>query len=319
MDIVQSIEDAHRRILPYILQTPLEYSPAFSELTGAEVWLKLEHIQTTGSFKLRGAANFLLSLSPEVRALGVITASTGNHGAAVAYIAQRLDITCTVYLPDSVAPTKLAFLQRLGAETLMVPGDPIQSELTARAEAVAQGRPFISPYNDLSVIHGQGTLGLELVQQAGELDALFVPVGGGGLVSGVAGYLKGRFPTCEIVGCQPQHSAIMFESMQAGEIVDIPSLPTLSDGTAGGLEPGSITFDFCRQWVDRWALVSEAEIKHALLKLLEEHYLLVEGAAGLGLASLLKDPSSYQGKKVGLILCGRKLGLNTLKDLLDSP
>ncbi|MEO1385478.1 MAG: pyridoxal-phosphate dependent enzyme, partial [Bacteroidota bacterium] len=190
------------------------------------------------------------------------------------------------------------------------------SSVIARAQAQQQGKVFVSPYNDLDIVAGQGTMGKEIVEDLPEVDAIFVPVGGGGLISGVAAYTQAIDRPIEIIGCQPAHSAVMYESIMAGEILDIPSLPTLSDGTAGGMELDSITFPLCQEGVDRWALVSEEEIQQALYFLLEKHYLMVEGAAGLALAAFEKSAQDYAGKTIVLTLCGRKMGLQILADLL---
>lgn len=159
-------------------------------------------------------------------------------------------------------------------------------------------------------------MGKEIVEDLPEVDAIFVPVGGGGLISGVAAYTQAIDRPIEIIGCQPAHSAVMYESIMAGKILDIPSLPTLSDGTAGGMELDSITFSLCQEGVDRWVLVSEEEIQQALYFLLEKHYLMVEGAAGLALAAFEKSAQDYEGKTIVLTLCGRKMGLQILTDLL---
>ncbi|MEZ4773026.1 MAG: threonine/serine dehydratase [Bacteroidia bacterium] len=317
MKVYEEVIAAENRIRPWILNTHVEFSPWLSQMTGANVWLKTEHMQITGSFKLRGAANKILSLSPEEKERGVITASTGNHGSALAYIAAKTGCKATIYLPENAAPTKVEMMKLYHAELAFWGEDSVETENHARAMAAAIDVPFVSPYNDPQIIGGQGTIGLELFQQVPDMDAVLVPVGGGGLIAGIAGYLKTVSPNTEIIGCQPENSAVMYESVKAGEILDIPSLPTLSDGTAGGLEAGSITFDLCRQYVDDYQLVSEEEIAHGLRLLLEKHYMMVEGAAALSVASLLQQPDRYKGKTVVLILCGRKMGLNTLRKILE--
>lgn len=310
------IDRAAERMAPHILHTPVEYSPWLSRETGAEVWLKLEHLQITGSFKLRGATHKVLSLTPAQRAAGVVTASTGNHGAAVAHIASRTGCPATIYLPHSVSQTKVDYLSLFEVTLRYAGADSVETEQVARAAAAAAGQVFISPYNDWEVITGQGTIGREVLAQVPDLDAVLVPVGGGGLIAGIAGYLKARQPALRVVGCQPINSAVMYHSVQAGEILDLPSQPTLSDGTAGGLEAGSLTFPACQRYVDDWALISEPEIRAALRYLLEKHYLLVEGSAALTVAALRQDPSRWQGQRVVLILCGRKLGLDTLREVV---
>jgi threonine dehydratase len=318
MNVHQAVLEAEQKIRPYILETPLEYSPWLSQETGAQVWLKLEHLQRTGSFKLRGAANKLLSLTPEQKERGVITASTGNHGTGLAHIAAQLGVKATVFLPKTTAPAKVAGMKVYGVELRYHGQDCIESERQARLTASQQNIPFVSPYNDPEIIAGQGTIGLELSRQIPDMDAVFVPVGGGGLVSGIAGFLKTEKPSVQVIGCQPFNSAVMYESVKAGEILDLESLPTLSDGTAGGLEENSITFAMCQRWVDDFVLLTEEEIADALRFLLEKHYYLIEGAAGLSVAAIKKQAEPFQGKKVVLILCGRKLGMDTLRKLLQT-
>ncbi|MCI4667653.1 MAG: threonine/serine dehydratase [Bacteroidia bacterium] len=315
MEILNTVRQAEKLIRPYVLKTPLEYSPWLKNEIGVDVWLKLEHVQTTGSFKLRGACNFLLNLKAEQRQRGVITASTGNHGAAVAYIAQKLKIDCEVFLPKTVNPSKVALMELYGAKLSYHGQDSVESEEEARRVASQSQKVFISPYNDPLVITGQATLGLELGEQLPHLDAVFVPVGGGGLVSGVASYLKSLKPEIEVVGCQPLNSPVMYESIKAGKIIEMPLIDTLSDGTAGGVEEESLTFDYCREFVDKWETVQEEEIADALLFLARRHYWMVEGAAGLALACLRKTYKHYVGKNVALILCGRKMGLDKFVSL----
>jgi len=316
-DMKEAVTQAYTQTQSYLLKTPVEYSPWLSRETGAEVWLKLEHLQITGSFKLRGAANKLLSLDEAQRKKGIITASTGNHGAAVAYMGEKLGIPVTLYLPETVSSTKVEQIQLYPAELRYAGKDSVESELAARAGAQREQRAFVSPYNDAAVMAGQGTVGLELADQVGEMDAVFVPVGGGGLISGIAGYLKGIRPEGAIIGCQPSHSQVMYASVKAGKILDLPSKPTLSDGTAGGIEEESLTFPYCQQYVDDWALLSEEEIRKGLIYLIEKHYFMVEGAAALSVAALRQQASKWKGKKVVLILCGRKLGKETLLTLWD--
>ncbi|WNJ16639.1 threonine/serine dehydratase [Pontibacter sp. G13] len=316
MNVHRQVQLAEQRIRPYILKTPVEYSPWLSRDTGAEVWLKLEHIQTTGSFKLRGAANHILSASEEARNRGLITASTGNHGSAFAYMCHKLGVPGTIYLPNGTAQSKIDYMRMYGVELKFIGTDPLESELAAREASAQTGKSFISPYNDEAVVAGQGTMGLELFAQLPDLSTVFVPVGGGGLISGTAGYLKGARPGIEIIGCSPEKSPAMHRSLEAGEIIEVATYPTWSDGTAGGLEPGSITFDLCQKYVDRMELVSEEDIQAALRYLLEKHQWMVEGAAGLALATFRRIAAEYRDKQVVLVLCGRKLGIDRLRELI---
>ena len=316
MNVKDEVLLAEKRIRPYILKTPVEYSHHLSRMTGANVWMKMEHLQITGSFKLRGATNKLLSLSEAEKSRGVITASTGNHGSAFAYIADLLKVKGTVFLPESVSPAKVEYMQLFDVDLVYIPGDPIESEKTARATAAQNNQVYVSPYNDWQIVGGQGTIGIEIQEQVPEVDSVLIPVGGGGLIAGIAGYMKEMHQEIEIIGCQPENSAVMYESIQAGKVLDIPTYPTLSDGTAGGMDLDSITFDICQQYVDDYVMVSEEEIAEGLRFLLKKHYLMVEGAAALSVASLLQQKERFSGKTVVLILCGRKIGVETLKKIL---
>jgi threonine dehydratase len=235
---------------PYIRETPLDYSPYFSELSGANVYLKLENLQHTGSFKLRGAFNKLLSMSEEDRESGGVAASSGNHGAAIAYAMNKLGVTGPIFVPEQTSPTKVDAIKRAGGDVRFFGTDGLDTETHAREYAAEHGMVYLSPYNDMDVIAGQGTCGVEIAQQLAEVDAIFIAVGGGGLISGVGAFLKSVNPSVTVVSCQPAASAVMTESIKAGKILDLPSDPTLSDGTAGGIEAEAITFDICRDITD---------------------------------------------------------------------
>jgi threonine dehydratase len=301
----ESIEAAASRIQPYIRETPVEQSDN-------NVWLKCEQMQRSGSFKLRGALNSILSLSPDALARGVVTASTGNHGRAVATALAAVGARGTVYLPHSAPAVKVRALRRFSNIELVFEGDEGgATELAARSVAERQGRPYISPYNDATVIAGQGTLGLEFAAQCPSLDAVFVAVGGGGLISGIASAMR-----CQVVGCWPENSVAMYESMRAGEIVAPPERPTLSDATAGSVEPGAITLDLCRSLIDECVLVSEAEIADAIRFMVAEHQMIVEGAAGVAVAAYRKTAARYAGRSVGIVLCGGNIGYDTLRTIV---
>ncbi len=318
MSILHEILQAEHRIRPYIRTTPLEYSLPLSKLTGSEVFLKLENLQYTGSFKVRGAMNALLSLSEEQRALGIVTASSGNHGIAVAFGLHTLNIPGIIFVPENTSPTKLEAIRRYGADLRFQGNDSVVTEEYARFYAEQHEMVYISPYNDPYVIGGQGTIGVELCQQSERIDAVLVALGGGGMISGIAEYVKMVFPQAEIFGCSPENSPVMAKSVQAGHILTMESLPTLSDGTAGGVEQEAITFPLCQQLVDDYILVTEEEIRQAMRLCIELHHMLIEGAAGVALAALLKSIQRFQGKNVVVVLCGANLSLQTLKMLLFS-
>ncbi len=316
IDIPQLAMDAHERIRPFLRQTILDYSLAFSRRSGASVYFKCENLQHTGSFKARGAMNKLLSLSQEERERGVVTASTGNHGAAVAFGLRHVGAAGIVFVPENAAKSKMANIEMLGAEVRTFGHDSAKTEAYARQFAAQEGMIYISPYNDPQIIAGQGTIGVELVWQLETIDAVFVSVGGGGLISGVAGYLKSRLPQVQIIGCSPQNSQVMIQSVKAGEILDLPSLPTLSDGTAGGVEAGSITFPLCRQWVDSYITVSEEAISSSLRQFMSDQHMLIEGSAAVAIAAFEQVQAAYLGKHVVILLCGANIGLATLKEIL---
>jgi threonine dehydratase len=316
-NVVQAILQAEQKIRPYIRKTPLEYSHHLSKATGSQVLLKLENFQFIGSFKVRGAINALLSLPKDQSARGVVTASSGNHGIAVAYGLNLLKINGTIFVPEDTSSTKIAAISNYEVDTRFWSTDCLETETYARSYAEQHNMTYISPYNNMHVIGGQGTIGVELCQQIKHVDMVLVAVGGGGMISGIAGYLKTVFPHVEVIGCSPMNSPVMAKSIQAGQILEMESLPTLSDGTAGGIEKNSITFPLCRELVDDYILVSEEEIRQAMRLFIETHHMLIEGAAGVPLAALLKMPERFEGKTVIIVLCGANISLETLNSVIS--
>ena len=315
-DVLNEARSAENRIRPYVRETPLEHSPFLSRTCRSEVYLKLENLQMTGSFKLRGAANKLLTLTAQEREAGAVTASTGNHGHAVAYLTDLLGISGTIYLPKTTIAEKIETLKMYRADIRFHGSDCLEAESAARRAAAESGQAYISPYNDPQVIAGQATVGIELLRQRDRVDAVLVPVGGGGLIAGIASWLRQSEGKIDVFGCQPEHSRVMSESLKAGRIVDMESLPTLSDGTAGGIEQGALTFEICRRYVDDIFLLSEQEIREALKLILMKHHVLIEGAAALPVAALLQNARRWQGKTVVLVLSGSKISLDTLRSIL---
>jgi len=312
----QMVNEAVNRTQPYLRQTILDFSPAYSQQTGVDVYFKCENLQHTGSFKARGALNKILSLSESEREKGIVTASTGNHGAACAFAMQQVGASGIVFVPETAVPTKLDAIRRLGAEIRTFGTDSVEAEAHARTFATTHGMTYVPPYNDPFVMAGQGTIGAELLQQLPGLDAVFVSVGGGGLIGGIASYLKAVKPSMQIIGCSPENSQVMAQSVVAGELLDLPSLPTLSDGTAGGVEPGSITFPLCRDYVDQYISVTEAEIATSLREFMGNQHMLIEGSAAVAIAAFLKLADSFKGKRIAIVLCGANISLDTLKEIL---
>jgi threonine dehydratase len=223
----------------------------------------------------------------------------------------------TIYLPEHTSPAKVETLRLLGAELEFHGDDCIKAEMFAKKTAEENGLVWVSPYNDPEIIGGQGTTGVEIARQLDAVDVVLVPVGGGGLIGGIAGYLKSVDSNIEIIGCQPENSAVMYESVKAGTILDLPSKPTISDGSAGGIEPGAVTFDLCQEHVDDWILVTDEEIRQALRLLLEKQYQLAEGSGVLSIASFVKMKERFENRNVVCVVSGGKISLDTLRQVLE--
>lgn len=319
MSIIQEGQKAREIIKPYIVETPLEYSRYLSQLTHARVYLKLENIQRTGSFKFRGVANYMLLLTPRDTEKGIITASTGNHAAAVAEMLEIIGLKAVIYLPENASEGKIEALRTYEPRVQLkfVGLDCETTEKIAREEADRKGQLFIPPYNHPRIIYGNSTIGIEIIDQLkNRPENVFVPVGGGGLMAGLAWYLRTFDKLINCFGCQPEQSPVMAESIKAGKIIEMESRPTLSDATAGGIEKGSITFDICRDFVNEFILVSEEEIAQSIRLMLEHHFMLIEGAAALPVASFLKTRDRFKDKTVILIITGKKITLDKLKEII---
>ena len=315
-DIYQETLKADNRIRGMIRETTLDHSRSLTKMGDSQDYMKLENLQYTGSFKLRGAMNKILSLGQEDTKRGVVAASSGNHGAAVAYTLNKLNIHGRVYVPEDATATKIETIRDYGVEVIVEGSDCVIAEAVARQYSEMNGLTFVSPYNDPLVVAGQGTIAVELQHQLDRIDAVFVSVGGGGLIAGISGYLKKVNPDVKIIGCSPENSPVMMRSIQAGEILDMESKPTLSDGTAGGVEQDAITFNLCKKLVDDFILVTEEEIAEAMRLFIEKEHLLIEGAAAVAIAGFLKQKSDYQDQKVVIIVCGGNIGLETFKMIL---
>ena len=309
MPLFERIVDAHRGIRPDVPVTMLEHSMLLSRESGCDVWLKAEHLMPTGSFKVRGSANKLRRLGAAARRSGVIAASTGNHGLGVARAGALTGVGVTVYVPTTAAKSKMAAIESLGAELVVVHGSPLDSETEARRQSELQGKPYVAPSNDLDTMAGQGTVGMELAEQAADLDAVFMSVGGGGLIAGVGTALKTLSPATRVVGVWPKASTALLDSLNAGHIIQTPAYETLSDGSVGAVEPGSATFAVCQEVIDETVTVSEEEIVRAMRMVAEGERWIIEGSAGVAVAGLLQAASRYRGKKVAAILCGRNIAL----------
>lgn len=305
-----TVRAAAERIGTAIRRTPTVRSRSFSQATGAEVFLKMENRQTTGSYKERGALNAMLMLTPEQRACGVITMSAGNHGQAVAYHGARIGLRTTVVMPATTPFLKVRRTRDFGA-TVVLAGETFDdASAHARTLAAQTGGTIVHPYDDENVIAGQGTASLELLEDAdGEIDVLLVPVGGGGLISGATLAVAAAGTRTEIIGVQSASYAGVAAALH-GQTAVIGA-PTIAEGIAVKT-PGVITLEYIRAGVSDVVTVSEAAIETSIAHLLEDEKLVVEGAGAAGIAALLSDPERFAGKRVGTILCGGNIDLGIL-------
>lgn len=293
----------------------MEYNPGLSELIGGDVWLKLENHQVTGSFKIRGATNKILLLTEEEKARGVVTASSGNHAQGLGYAARELGVKAKVFVPDMTPQVKIDAIRQYGVELIIEGEEYMVSERLARKCEAEEGMTFVSAYNDIDLIKGQGTVGLEMVEDVPDLDYVLVPVGGGGLASGVASVFK-QASNATVIGVQSETSPVMYECVRKGYIHDIPLWDTHAEGLHGGLEPGSVSFDICRETIDEWAILREDDILAAIRYCLHESHMLVEGAGAVGIAAILSDPERFTEKRVGVVVSGGNLGMETLRKVV---
>jgi threonine dehydratase len=314
-DFQTRVLEAYGRIRNEIIRTRLEYSPVLSRELGARIYLKWECDQKTGSFKLRGALNKLRTLPAEQKKRGIVSASTGNHGLALSYASKIEGVSLTLFLPDNAVREKIQKIGKFGVDLKFHGASCEQAEIHARRIAAETGRIFISPYNDYDIIHGQGTLGIEILEELPDLDDVLVPVGGGGLIAGIGGYLKSLKPSVKIWGVEPINSAFMRASLAAGRLVEIREKPTLADAVAGGMEPGAVTFPVCQAYVDGILTVSESGLKSALRRLYEVHAKVVEGAGALPLAGLIKARRRFQGRKAVLVVSGGNIAPDLFKKM----
>ncbi|MCA9934586.1 MAG: pyridoxal-phosphate dependent enzyme [Ardenticatenaceae bacterium] len=311
-----SIYQAHTRIRPYISAVPLRRSSYLSDLTGADVWLKLENLQPTGSFKVRGALHKIARLTAVQKARGIVTASAGNHGLGVAYAVQTWGgVRADIFVPSNAPQTKVRKLRRFPI-TLHQTGDSYEAAHEAAAVFAAQtGALEISAYDDADVIAGQGTIGLEIVQERPQVDSILVPVGGGGMLAGITVALKTLHPACEIVGVQPQASPAALLSFQDDVAYDpYNHEPTLADGLAGGF--GRLPFALTRGRV-QVELASEAELRRAIYMLLTEEQLLIEPSGAISIVPLLRGGQDWQGKTVICVLSGGNLDVALLRTIIN--
>lgn len=313
----QMVEDARQRISAHIHKTPCVLSEPLSQRGGCQLLLKLENQQRTGSFKERGALNKLLDLDADARARGVITASAGNHAQGVAYHARRLGIAATICMPLNTPLIKVQRTQGMGAKVVLHGDSFDEAQAHARALEAAQGLVYVHPFNDPLVIAGQGTIALELLKQDPRLEAVVVPVGGGGLIAGMAMVLKETNPRIKVYGVEVEAMPGMRASLNAGEVVTVPPVRTLADGIAVA-RVGDLTFDLTRRYVDDVVTVSDEETASAILKLLEEEKTVAEAAAAVTVAAVLSHRiPQILGKRVCAVLSGGNIDVNVIGRLIE--
>jgi threonine dehydratase len=312
----QDILKARRKIRNYVTRTPTYLSVIFSQKTGAEVYLKLECFQPVGSFKIRGAINKVRSLSHSELKKGLVAASSGNHGLAVAYAAKIFGAKAVVVVPENAVKEKVEAIESYGAEVVKYGTDYEEAYSKALEIQKKTKRIFVHPFNDPFVIAGQGTIGLELLEDIPDLDTIIVPVGGGGLISGIAIAAKTLNPNIKVIGVQAEGAPAVYQSWKTGKIVEIDYVKTVADGLVAR-KPLDLTFRIIREHVDDIILVTDWEIGEAVLALLSEAHILTEPSGAASLAALLFRYHPKQGEKVAVVISGANISIDYLASLLN--
>lgn len=314
---LRDIYRARQAIAPFARRTPLIYARDLSAATGANVYLKLENQQETGSFKLRGAANRLMALTVAERQRGVITVSTGNHGRGVAYVAQQLGIRAVICVPALVLPHKVAAMRALGAEVVVHGRTQDDAERHALELQAEHQLTLVSAFDEPHIIAGQGTIGLEILEDLPQVDTVVVPLSGGGLLGGIAVALKSATPNIRTVGVSQTLGPAMALSLQAGRPVPVVEEPSLADSLLGGIGlDNRYTFSLIRDLVDEVVLLNEDEIAAAMLYALRQEKQIVEGGGSVGLGALLTNKVNHLGEYVAIVVSGGNVDLDKLWALL---
>jgi threonine dehydratase len=312
---LEKIEEAHHKIKGFIRKTPLIHSAYLSELCNNNVYLKLENLQLTNAFKIRGALNRMLKLSSEEKSRGVITASSGNHAQGIALAAQHLGVSAKIVVPKNISELKLSKIKQYDV-TIIQEGDFDEIETKARNLSVRENMTYISPYNDINIISGQGTIALEIYKELENVNIIIVPIGGGGLISGIAFAAKSLNPNIKIIGVQTKGASTMYESWKAGKIVKVEEFNTLAEGLLGGLESDAITFEIILKYVDEIVLVDEESIKKAINLLWKIEGQIVEGAGATVVAYILEAKKKLRNKNVVAVISGGNIESSLLDRLL---
>ena len=315
MKLWKEVEAAQSKIQRIVLRTPMIHSDTLSKLTGKEVFLKLENLQKTGSFKIRGAYYKLSQLPPSAKERGVVAASAGNHAQGVALASSILGIHSTIVMPEGVSLAKQMATQAYGGEVILF-GEDTDEALDHAKKLAKGGKPLIHPFDDEQVIAGQGTIGLEILEEVPGVEAIVVPTGGGGLISGIAAVVKKRRPDVKVIGVQAIHAASAFYSLKRRKIVEVKIKPTLADGIALR-RVGEITFPLIQKGVDEMVVVEEDEIASAILMLMERKRIVAEGAGATPLAALLSKRLKTRVKKIVLLISGGNIDFHLLDRIIE--
>ena len=313
---LSAIQEARERIIDAVRVTPMEYSYTFSERTGAAVHLKLENFQRTGAFKIRGALNRITTLSAAQQDAGVVTASAGNHAQGVALAATRAGVDATIVMPEHAPISKVKATRRYGGRVVLDGVDYEEAQARAHEIEREEGRTYVHAFDDEMVMAGQGTIGLEILEQQPDVETVIVPIGGGGLISGIATAIKTQQPDVRVIGVQAEGASSVVDSLAAGEIRAIDSVNTVADGIATR-SVGEQPFEIIQERVDEVVTVSDEEIALALTLLLERSKTLVEGAGAVALSALLEDRFEYDDDEVIVpALCGGNIDMNVLTTVI---
>lgn len=316
MITLADVEKAQERVKDHVHHTPLRHSTTFSKMTGAQVYFKMENLQRTGSFKIRGALNKILTLSPEERTRGVVAASAGNHAQGVALAAQLNNTKATIVMPSNASIQKAEATRGYGAEVILHGKDYNEAAERCLELQKQRGLTLVHAFDDAAIMAGQGTAGLEIIQDLPDVDVVIVAVGGGGLISGIATAVKGKRPQTKIVGVQPEATASLPASLKAGKATPNPSPgPTIADGLATK-SVGSKAFEVMKKIVDQAVTVTDDEIAHAILLMLERQKNVVEGGGAASVAALISGKVDVKGKKVVCVISGGNIDINLLDSII---
>jgi len=312
---LDTIREAYQKIRNFVRKTPLIHSTYLSELCGNKVYLKLENLQLTNAFKIRGALNSMLNLNTEEKTKGIVTASSGNHAQGIALAARYLNIPAKIVIPKNISEAKLYKIMQYNV-TVIQEGEFDEIEQKARTLSTQEGLTYISPYNDLNIIEGQGTIALEIYEDLKDVDVILVPIGGGGLISGIAFASKALNSDIKVIGVQTKGASTMYNSWKTGKIIEVEEFATIAEGLSGGLEPGAITFDIIQNNVDQIVLVDEESVKKAIQLLWELEGQIVEGAGAVVVAFLLENPQKFRNKNIVAVISGGNITESLLKKII---